>query len=62
MLKLIKKVIMKFFNLFKKKKLEKKPGRFSDFFLNTPEDEKKEFLKEVARKANEDQREMFMKS
>ena len=53
---------MKFLDLFKKTKQKEKSGRFSDFFLHAPEREKEEVLREAARKANEEQREVFMKS
>lgn len=53
---------MSFLNFFKKTKYKEKSGRFSDFFLHTPDKEKKEILREAARKANEEQREIFMKS
>ena len=53
---------MKLFNLFKKTEQKEKSGRFSDFFLHAPEKKKEEILKEAARKANEEQREIFMKS
>lgn len=52
---------MKFFNLFRKTERIKKSGRFSDFFLNVSERKKEEIFKEAARKANEEQREVFMK-
>ena len=45
-------------SLFKK---EAKPteDRFSDFFLHASADSKEELLTEAARKANEEQRELF---
>ena len=49
-------------NLFRKSEQKGKPGRFSDFFLHAPERKKEEILKEAARKANEEQREVFLKS
>ena len=52
---------MKFLNLFKKTEQKEKSGRFSDFFLHAPEKKKEEVLREAARKANEEQREVFMK-
>jgi len=53
---------MKLLDFFKKAEKREKPGRFSDFFLHTPEKQKEEILKEAARKANEEQREVFTKS
>ena len=53
---------MKLFNLFVKSEQKEKSGRFSDFFLHAPEKKKEEVLREAARKANEEQREVFMKS
>lgn len=53
---------MKLLNLFRKTEQKEQPGRFSDFFLNAPEKEKEEVLKEAARRANEEQREVFTKS
>ena len=53
---------MKLLNLFKKTEQNEKSGRFSDFFLHAPEKKKEEVLREAARKANEEQREIFMKS
>lgn len=53
---------MKLIDLFKKSGKKAKPGRFSDFFLNATEKEQKEVLKEAARKANEDQRELISSS
>jgi len=44
-----------------KKELEK-PGRFSDFFLRASKEKTERVLKEVARKANEEQREVFTKA
>ena len=52
---------MKLFNLFRKTEQKEKPGRFSDFFLHAPERMKEETLKEAAHKANEEQRELFLK-
>lgn len=53
---------MNLFNLFRKTKETAKPGRFSDFFLHAPESKKEEVFKEAARMANEEQREVFLKS
>ena len=53
---------MKLFNLFRKTEQKEKLGRFSDFFLHAPERRKEEILKEAAHKANEEQREVFLKS
>ncbi len=39
-----------------------KSGRFSDFFLHAPENKQEEVLREAARKANEQQQEVFTKS
>jgi len=48
---------MNLFNLFRKTEQKEKPGRFSEFFLHASEKEK--IFKEAARKANEEQREVF---
>ena len=48
-------------NLFRKSEQKGKPGRFSDFFLHASEKEKEKIFKEAARKANEEQREVFMR-
>lgn len=53
---------MKIFNFFKKDEKKRPSGRFSDFFLNASEDEKKVVFKEAARRANEEQRQVFLKS
>lgn len=53
---------MKLLDLFKKTERTEKPSRFSDFFLHASEKEKEEVLKEVARKANEEQQEVFRRS
>ena len=53
---------MKLFNFLKKAKDKEKSGKFSDFFLHTSDNEKKEVLREAARKSNEEQMEVFMKS
>ncbi|MCG2700768.1 hypothetical protein L6267_01205 [Candidatus Parcubacteria bacterium] len=53
---------MSFLNFFRKTKYKEKSGKFSDFFLYTSDNEKKEILREAARKANEEQRDVFMKS
>lgn len=53
---------MKLISSFKKNGKKAKSGRFSDFFLHATEKKKKEVLKEAARKANEDQRELFSSS
>ena len=55
-------MLIKFFNLFRKAKKGEKSGGFSDFFLHTSEKEKEEILREAAHKANEEQREVFMRS
>lgn len=58
-------MLMKLPNLFKKtEKTEKteKSGRFSDFFLHASESKKEEIFKEAARRANEQQREIFERS
>jgi len=52
---------MKLLNLFKKAEKTEKPGRFSDFFLHAPEKKREEVLREAARKANEEQQEIFAK-
>ncbi len=53
---------MSLLNFFRETKYKEKSGRFSDFFLHTSDNEKKEVLKEAARRANEEQREVFMKA
>jgi len=53
---------MKFLNLFTKNYTKQKTSKFSDFFLHASEERKKEILNEAARKANEEQRETFMKA
>lgn len=55
---------MKFItSLFVKKEKFSSPYRgFSDFFLNAPSDEKIAVFKEVAEKANEEQRELVERS
>ena len=53
---------MKLLNLFKKTKLNKKSGKFAEFFLYAPKNKKEEIFKTVARKANEEQRKLFVKS
>lgn len=40
----------------------KKSSLFSDFFLHAPETKKREVLAEAARRANEEQMEVFRKS
>lgn len=55
-------MLMKLLNLFRKTEQKEKPGKFSDFFLHAPEKKKEEVLREAARKANEEQREVFMRS
>lgn len=41
---------------------KEKSGKFSDFFLHTSDNEKKEILREAAYKANEEQRDIYLKS
>lgn len=53
---------MTFLGMFKKTKQTAKSGKFSDFFLHAPEQEKEEVLREAARRANEQQREILNKS
>lgn len=53
---------MTLFDFFRKAEKIEKPGRFSDFFLHAPENKKEEILKEAARRANEEQREVFERS
>lgn len=53
---------MKLFNLFRKTKQKEKSGSFSDFFLHASEKKKEAVLREAARKANEEQKEVFLKS
>ena len=51
-------------NLFSSKKADKnrKYSGFSDFFQHAPENEKKEVITEAARRANEDQFNVFTKA
>lgn len=53
---------MSFLNFFRKTKYKEKSGKFSDFFLHTSDNKKKEILKEAAYKANEEQRDVYLKS
>lgn len=55
-------MLMKLIKFFKKNSKKAKSGRFSDFLLHASEKEKQDVLKEAARKANEDQRELFSSS
>ena len=55
-------MLMKLLNLFIKNKTKERSGRFSEFFLHASEKEKERIFKEVAHKANEEQREVFLKS
>lgn len=55
-------MLMRLSNLFRKTKQKEKPSRFSDFFLNAPDKEKERVLREAANTANEEQREVFMRS
>ena len=52
-------MLMKLLNLFIKNKTKERSGRFSEFFLHASEKEKEKIFKEAARKANEEQREVF---
>lgn len=47
---------MKILNTAKKTKEKKKTGSFADFFLHASEKEKIRVFKDVAKRANEDQR------
>ena len=53
---------MKLFNLLKNALHKEKPGKFADFLLHASDDKKEKIFGEVARKANEEQRELFMRS
>lgn len=53
---------MKLFDFLKKVKQKEKSGKFSDFFLHASDNEKKEILKKAAYKANEEQRDVYLKS
>ena len=57
---------MKISDLFRsfKKKEDKAPknGRFADFFLNASEEEQKAVIGEAVRRANEEQKRVFLKS
>ena len=51
---------MKLFNFIFKREAKAKPSsRFSQFFLEASNKEKKKIITEVARRANEDQRKVF---
>ena len=53
---------MKILSFLKRATKSAKPSGFSDFFLHASEEKKKEVFREAARKANEEQREVFQKS
>lgn len=53
---------MKLFNFFGKTEKAGKTGQFSDFFLHAPEKKREKVFREAARKANEEQQEVFTKS
>ncbi|HLB51207.1 MAG TPA: hypothetical protein VJL38_03465 [Patescibacteria group bacterium] len=53
---------MKLLDFFRKTEKADNPSRFSEFFLHASEKEKEKVFKEVARKANEEQREVFMRA
>jgi hypothetical protein len=53
---------MKILDFFRKNGQKDDSSRFSDFFLYAPENKKKKVLEEAVRKANEEQREILMKS
>jgi len=53
---------MKLLDFFRKTEKPEKSGKFSDFFLHAPENKKEEVFKETARRANEEQREVFERS
>lgn len=53
---------MKLINFFKKTKQPEKHHGFADFFLHASEEEKIKVLTEAARRANEEQREVFRKA
>lgn len=53
---------MKLLNLFKKTKETREASRFSDFFLHASEKDKERVFREAARRANEEQREVFERS
>ena len=55
-------MLMNLFNIFRKSEEKDKSGRFSDFFLNASESKKEKVFKEAARRANEEQREVFERS
>ena len=52
---------MKLLDFFRKRK-KTEESRFSDFFLHATEQEKEKIFWEAARKANEEQREVFERS
>ncbi|OGZ72242.1 MAG: hypothetical protein A2908_03820 [Candidatus Staskawiczbacteria bacterium RIFCSPLOWO2_01_FULL_38_12b] len=53
---------MKFLNFFTKNYTQKEQSIFSGFFLHASDEKKKKILNEAARRANEDQREIFRKA
>jgi hypothetical protein len=56
---------MKLLNFFKKSgknHATEKSGRFSQFFLHTSDEDKKQVFIKAARRANEEQREVFSES
>lgn len=57
---------MKIMDLFRKKRematAPKKSARFSDFFLHASEADKKRIFTKAAYKANEEQRDLFIKT
>ena len=48
--------------IFRKTTSKERPGKFSDFLLHAPEDEKREVLTEAARQSNEEQKEIFRRA
>lgn len=49
-------------NIFKRNKSATKYSGLEDFFLRASDDEKQKVFTEVAKKANEDQRELFRRA
>lgn len=54
--------MMNLFSFFRNTLHKEKPGKFADFLLNASDDKKEKIFGEVARKANEEQRELFLRS
>lgn len=53
---------MKIFNKIVKSEPKLRSGRFADFLFNASDEDKERVLREVAHKANEEQRKVFKKA